>query len=345
MCLALTVVAYASTWRAGFVYEDIRTVIGNGIAQQTEPWHLHELRSLSSLSFRLNHAIDGNNPRGYHALNVALHLVNGVLVYGIAAAISEPLGAVLAAAIFLLSPLQIESVAYVTGRTELLAALMVLLALWLSVQPPKLWHLLGIPACLLLGLLTKETAAVGFLLVPLSYALQYPGILTQLREEGDLPSVLAILALVGGAAAWLLWPLRHLGFGTTGSERGLVPYIAIQAAAFWRYVPMVFVSYGQTIDHDYDLIPHALAYVALFALVGLAVYTVRQWRRGAAAEAFALSMVLIAVLPRLVFRIPEYLNEHQMYLPMVGMSLFLGDWLSDALTVWHFIGDIGTEDR
>src|ERR1035437_7737707 len=119
--LALTVISYSQTWRAGFVYEDMRTVFGAPQVQQTQPWVAHQLRSLSVLSFRLNHWLDGNNPRGYHAANVSVHLVNIVLVYLIASELLESDFAVLVAcALFALSPIQVESVAYVSGRTELL---------------------------------------------------------------------------------------------------------------------------------------------------------------------------------------------------------------------------------
>ncbi len=318
--LLLTALAYAQTWKAGFVYEDIRTVMGNGQVQQKEAWRLTELRALSVLSFKANHALDGNNPRGYHAFNVAVHLMNGLLVYGIVAAVLSESGALLACTIFLLSTIQSESVAYISGRTELLSGFCVLLAVFLATRPPKVWHLLGIPLALLAGLLTKETAAVGFLLVPLVYSLQFPDLRQRFRDTGDTRLWafwgVALLACAG----LLLWPMRHLDVGAVGSERGGLGYLSIQSYAFWRYLALVVVPRGFTVDHDFELIPHVAGYVALVGVAALAVVGV--WaRRVTPVMGFGVFWILICFLPRLLIRIPEFFNEHQMYTAMFGVSL------------------------
>ena len=328
LIIAFTIIAYASTWRAAFVYEDVRAVLSNGEVQQQQPWHLHELRSLSVLSFRLNHAVDGNNPRGYHAVNVAVHIVNTLLFYVIASALLETDWAVLlACAIFALSPLQSESVAYITGRTELLAGCAVLGAVALALQPARWWHLLAIPGILLAGLLTKETALVGWFLVPLVYLFQYHRQLT--RRAVSRPGLLAacfVCGVMAGTAIWILRPLQHLDMGFIGSERGYLSYAAIQASAFWRYVFELIVPYGFTIDHDYDLISHLLAYLAL-ATLPLLAWIAWRIRRTDPLTAFGIVWILIALAPRILVRIPEYLNEHQMYVAMVGLSLIFGTWL------------------
>lgn len=334
--LALTVLAYASTWRASFVYEDARTIFGNGEVQQHEPWHLLQLRSLSEGSFLLNHMIDGNNPRGYHAVNVAVHCVNGVLVFVLAWAFLEPLGAAVAMTLFLLAPVQTEAVAYISGRTELLSAFGILLACVLAVSPPRAWHLIAIPGVLLAGLLAKETAAVGFLLVPLVCLQQWPTLLKDLRLYGWLPAMAIFGAIVIGLAGLILWPLRHLDPGTVGSERGVLGFLAIQSTAFWRYLPMVVSSYGQTIDHDFDLIPHALGYAALLGIGGLYALA---WKARGTLVGFGLAWTMIAVAPRFMIRIPEFLNEHQLYVPMIGIAFGLGAFMQWAIEQWHPVRD------
>ena len=54
--IGLTALVYAQTWRAGFVYEDVRSVIANPQVQQKADWTPRELRAVTVLSYRLNHA-------------------------------------------------------------------------------------------------------------------------------------------------------------------------------------------------------------------------------------------------------------------------------------------------
>lgn len=324
LCACLTLAAYAPTWRAGFVYEDLRVVMGTPIVQQQAPWNWRDLRSLSILSFRLNHALDGNNPRGYHAVNVCVHLVNGMLVFLLAESLIGGWGAVAAAGLFWLAPIQTESVAYLAGRTELLAAFCVLLATVLALRLSLGRSCVLVPLVLLAGLLTKETAAVGFLLVPLVAWVQLPDLRTTVWRHGTLAlEVLIGVAVVGAIAAWLLRPVLHLDQGALGNERSLLGYWSIQSWAIGRYVVEAFIPIGLTIDHDFELMPHALAYLAFADLIALAIWT---WhvRISKPLIACSLAWVLLALLPRMLVRIPEYANEHQMYLPFVGLWFLAG---------------------
>ena len=89
-------------------------------------------------TYWLNRALWGDSPVAYHAANLAIHLVNCGLVFlvlwrllGWAGwdPVHRKRGAVLGATLFLVHPLQTESVSYIAGRSESLSALFVLLAL------------------------------------------------------------------------------------------------------------------------------------------------------------------------------------------------------------------------
>ena len=122
-------------------------------------------------TYWLNRALWGDSPAAYHAANLAIHLLNCGLVFlvlwrllgwGGWGPVHRKRGAVLGAMVFLIHPLQTESVSYIAGRSESLSALFVLLAytLFLYRRKPAISWIEALAVLGLFGaaLLTKENA-------------------------------------------------------------------------------------------------------------------------------------------------------------------------------------------
>src|SRR5262249_55995551 len=77
----------------------------------------------------LNHLFGGDDPSGYHVVNVGIHVANVVLLYWLLTRFAEPWIALAAAGLFLVHPVQSEPVLYVYERSTLLACFFSLLAL------------------------------------------------------------------------------------------------------------------------------------------------------------------------------------------------------------------------
>jgi len=85
---------------------------------------------VTNSSFWLEWRLWGNHPAGYHLTNLLLHLVNVVLIWMILARLSIP-GAYLAALLFAVHPVNVESVAWIAQRKNVLSLLFFLLSvLW-----------------------------------------------------------------------------------------------------------------------------------------------------------------------------------------------------------------------
>ncbi|RIL09418.1 MAG: hypothetical protein DCC75_06560, partial [Proteobacteria bacterium] len=144
---------------------------GTGLARifsaPTFPGDLY--RPVTTWTFRLNYLLFGLDPSFFHAFNVALHAAVSVLVFELLLVVCCSASIALCGAlIFGLHPIQVEAVANISGRAELLAAFFGLLSLLVFVRGAKSWFGGILAAVLLLAAcLSKESAAVFVFLIPL----------------------------------------------------------------------------------------------------------------------------------------------------------------------------------
>jgi protein O-mannosyl-transferase len=180
--VALTAAVYANTLGldfaadASYLARDARVQaltaenVGRILREPYWPpeFHLGLFRPVTTLSFLLNGALGGSaSAAGWHLLNVWLHLLNVWLVYALARrALASQRVAWLAAAVWAVHPVGVESVANVAGRADLLAATAILGGLlWYagragSESADPLRTAAGVFGIAAAGMFAKESAAV-----------------------------------------------------------------------------------------------------------------------------------------------------------------------------------------
>lgn len=307
MLLALTVVAYLPVWNADWAYEDV-----NWIRKPMQFWRLDlELAGNYKIVFwisRINAWVGGFTPRSYHIGNVLLHLVNGVLVAVLAGYWRRPVAALVASMIFLLHPLQSESVAYISGRSELVLGFGLLVGL-IAVTARSRNQLTDLAVCV------GGVIAIG----AKPYGIVAP-LLLLIGARGDLRKCALPLAIVGLLILFTshqMWEFAQRPF-VTAAGVSRETYAWRQLVAVGRYLGMVFLPVGQTIDHN----PKEVG-VAILGIFGWLLLLNYHPPSRPILAVLAL-WIVVALAPRFVVRIPEYLNEHQFYVPMIGVSLALG---------------------
>ena len=139
--IASTILVYHPAWNGGFIWDDDDYVTANALL--TAPDGLRRIWfSLDSPSqyfplvyttFRIERGLWGLNPSGYHWVNILLHAANALLVWRLLSRLQVP-GAWTAAMIFALHPVQVESVAWITERKNVLMGFFFLLTLlgWIA---------------------------------------------------------------------------------------------------------------------------------------------------------------------------------------------------------------------
>src|SRR5213079_2437497 len=168
---AVTILVYRPAWNGGFLWDDDDYVTNNELL--TAPDGLRRIWfSLDSPSqyfplvyttFRIEHRLWGLNSTGYHWVNLVLHVANALLVWLVLARLKVP-GAWLAGAIFALHPVQVESVAWITERKNVLMGFFFLLSLlswtgFVEAQPRRMWKFYALVLVFyVLALSAKSTA-------------------------------------------------------------------------------------------------------------------------------------------------------------------------------------------
>ena len=133
--------SYQPALNAGFIWDDEDNVTANATLRDfdglrriwTDRTANQQYYPLTHTSFWVEYQLWGLQPLGYHLVNLALHVANALLLWRILLRLGVP-GAWLAAAVFAVHPVQVESVAWVTERKNTLSAVFFLAAAYAGIR-------------------------------------------------------------------------------------------------------------------------------------------------------------------------------------------------------------------
>lgn len=373
--VAVTVWAYSTSFRGVFLEgDDQDSIVSNPHVRALWPPSVPLSapadttlagRPVASASFALNYAAAPAGARdvwspestahppeafydnvwGYHAVNLGIHLLAGLVLFGVvgrsleAPALRGRLGessTLLSACVtglWLVHPLQTESVTYLVQRVESLMGLFYLLTIYCSIRAAERdfrdhrWTAAAVLACLL-GLGTKEVAATAPLMAVAWVWVLWPQ--TKLR---------AALPLIGGlAATWLALALQIAATPRGGSVGFLVNdwtpwlYLQTQAGVLVHYLRLAFWPHPLVIEYGWRPPASWLQALPAMLAVGLCVVAVIAGvlARRPVALAGLWFFLILAPTSSLLPIATEVAAEHRMYLPIAGvialvvLTIFLG---------------------
>jgi tetratricopeptide (TPR) repeat protein len=310
LLLAGALVAFGASLGSGFHFDDYAIFSDPALTSPggwLRVWGPGQTRPLTYLTFWLNYQAGGTDPLGYHILNLALHLAAVLLAFECLRRLLPARAALLAAAIFAIHPIQAESVDYIWGRSMVLASLLCFgsLLAWMAGRP---WLAV---ACFAAALAAKEECAA----FPLVMALWC---WTQRPRRSPWP-IAAMLALSLGAGLRVIYAAAVTPGAQAGAQAGITPanYALAQGAVILRYLRLLAVPWGFTIDPGIAVPPLWLGALAWAAILTLAVIA---WRSRAQWGLWLLAGLVLLLPSSSVFPAADLAADRRMYLPLVAFA-------------------------
>ncbi len=288
LLVAATFLVYLPAWNGKPIWDDDFYVTNNPLLTAPDGlrriWFSTDSPSqyfpLTYTVLRMEHSLWGLNPAGYHGVNILLHAINALWVWLLLKRLSVP-GAWLAAALFALHPVQVESVAWITELKSVLSLFFILLTLfcWIELigeRAKRFWYWLAL-VFYALALFSKTTACTLPAALLLILWLKLKPI--DWRRLAQMVPFVAMGLGMGLLTIW--WERFHQGTQGKQFSLGWPERILVASHAFWFYAGKLFWPVNLTFLYPrWTIEPNRLsAYGWLVMGIGLcaAIYFTRRF--------------------------------------------------------------------
>lgn len=344
-------IIYSNILKSPFQFDDIDFIVANHSIRDVTNllliWEFMPTRFIDFFSLALNYHFAGLDVFGYHLFNLALHLMTSLLVFWFVQLIfATPMMkegrlaqykseiALFISLIFLVHPVQVESVTYIHQRSTCLAGLFYLSSLCLYITA-RLWaidgkfhiqrRILYILAYMiaLAGMFTREnTITLPLAILLFEFCFFRTG--KQINFSWVVPFLITLPVIP--ITMFLTKPITLLHIQKLGQTpvKGWY-YFLTQLNVKFTYLRLFFFPLKQNFDYDYAISRNLFEFptlISLIALILILVITVRIFRTYKLLF-FAVFWFFLTLLPESSFiPQPDAIFEHRLYLPLVGLCIF-----------------------
>lgn len=336
----LVAVCYTNSIPNAFILDDILIVAANERIRHIDPLHFlfqsywgdrnHAgiYRPLTIFTFSLEYPVWKVWAPGFRITNLALHTLNGWLVFLLVRGLlGSPLAASASAVVYVIHPMQTEAVVSIVGRSELLAAALFFSA-WLAFRKGRTgWAALAY----FFAALAKESAITFPAIALLEVALSGDGI----RKVIESWRRFSVLAAAGVAYLGLrFYVLGGLGIPASGQYLNgtfaLLQRWMTSGRVFIQYFRLLIAPAQIASDYDFNSIPLAgvtdwdawLGLILVAACIGIAL----RFAKTRPAISLGVLFFFITLLPvsNWIMPIALLMAERFLYLPAFGFALLAG---------------------
>jgi len=275
-------------------------------------WALARTRPLTYLTLWLNYLVGGRDPLGYHLFNLALHVGAAMLLVECLRSLIGERSGLIAALLFAVHPIQAEAVNYIWARSILLAALLCFVSLYAWIDGRRWWAVVWFAAALLAK---EECAAFPLVLV----LVEVRGVTDHKRRWSVLRPVGLMCMFAVLAATRVVYATAVTPGAPAGLQAPLSPakYFLAQGPVILRYLRLLIIPYGFTVDPDISVPPVWLGLAAWIAVAALA-YVV--WHHLRPVGLWFVAGLILLIPSSTIFPAADLAVDRRMYLPMFAFA-------------------------
>ncbi|MDD5680353.1 MAG: tetratricopeptide repeat protein [Candidatus Omnitrophica bacterium] len=296
---------------------------GSGTVQSCDYY-----RPLQIVSYTINYSLGKLNTVGYHLINILLHIFTALCIYWLICLLfGNKILSLITAVFFVSHPVQVDVVAYISERGNLLAMLFALLSFIFYIKllhKNKITFYVITALSYLLAILSKENSLIlPFLLLLYHYAFR-----KKIRYSKFLPFLLIAFAYILSRitilrfAPFYIYPITAVFSRIAGFFVAITNYIRLLIFPFGLHM-----EYGDKLFRLTD--PKAFLGAAI---AFLSIYYAFKKRKTNPLIFFSICWFFLALLPvSNIYPIGAYMAEHNLYVPSMGFFLILAYGLSNLL--------------
>jgi Flp pilus assembly protein TadD len=342
--VVLGIISYSNTLDVPFYLDDIPNIVDNSMIRDVSSipsMFLHIKGHLASrpatlASFALNYALCGLDTTLYHVVNISLHVLNGILLYILvtmtARMIADEgsdirLSALFSAAIFVVHPIQTETVTYIVSRSMLLVTTFYLTGIILFAKAASRTrgeggrgvYVLALFLAAFMGVSSREDfATFPVMLILYDYFFisgrKWRGVLH--NRWLHLPGVISL-----GYLAFLVASYEYIGAGRAVESITPLNYLVTQSRVLWTYIRLLALPVNQNLDYNYPIAKTLFEPSTLLSFIGYIMLwcTALYFIRRKPVPSFLVFWFLICLIPSSsVVPLVDMIFEHRLYLSSVG---------------------------
>ncbi len=347
LIVLLGFIVYSNTFNVPFQFDDVSNIVRNPLISDVS--HVPSFfrggsgpfasRPLLHASVSLNYYFGGMDTRGYHAFNLALHLINAVLLYSLVVITGRHMGfkdsvgrlaAFLSALLFTVHPLQTEAVTYIVSRSVLFSTMFYLSGIILfykavTAERKRAAYVAGLFVVSLLGMASRE----NFVMFPIMLVLYDLLFISRLSVKGAAKHYGAYLPVFLSLTYFVFLAINNTYARSPGLPGwGIEPieYIFTEFNVCATYLRLLALPINQNLDYDYPIartlfeLPTLLSFLGYLCLSALGILLARK-RPMASFGILWFVLTLVPISFAVAFmglRLGNPIFEHRAYLPSAG---------------------------
>jgi len=356
ICMFLAAAILAAYWQVQYYdltcYDDLGYISGNPYVKNGMTWdsfiwamtsiHMGYWHPLTWLSHMLDYQLFRSNAGGHHWVNVIFHIANSILLYIILKRMSDDVWkSAFVAALFAVHPLNVESVAWVAERKNVLSTFFWFMALWsyaCYVERPTLYRYSIIFLTFSLGLMAKPIlVTLPFTLLlfdfwPLGRLTSYKVLARLLIEKIPLFILTIIVCIVTFLSC------RHVDIISSADKfpigvrlvNVIVSYSKYLGKMFWPQDLAAFYPYLKEFS-SFQVAGSALLLIIITCLV---IFLARHYQYALVGWLWYLG-TLVPVIG-IVQAGKQAMADRYTYVPMIGLFIIIAWGIPDLLKKWPY---------